>query len=249
MTLMKKNGLLHGIYEHIIGFGRLIPVALISAFLPMAGFAVLAVFALPMGEWLRTNWEIGSLLFAAGIVIFCGLAILPPNLVGVVSGWSFGFGLGTSVLMAGLIVAALVSFAVNARIAGDRLTERFEQYPRFNLVYKELLRSRFWHVMLIVTLLRMSFSPFALTNFLLSSARVSIGSFLIGTAVGMFPRSAGLVFLGSGLSELSVEGGREPVSLVIAMAATVISIIAIAYISRRALGRMTGENTPPTVVL
>jgi uncharacterized membrane protein YdjX (TVP38/TMEM64 family) len=213
---------------------------MISTFLPIVGSMTLIVFIMPIGGWLRANWEIGILVFIAGIMFLCGFALLPTNVIGIVSGWAFSFELGLAVLMAGVVGASLVSFAVNSRISGEHLSKAIEKHPRSSAIYRALLQDDIRKTIFIIVLLRMSvIVPFALTNFLMAAARVSLKAFLIGTAVGMLPRSAAMAFVGSGLSELDLSDMSETAFFAIGVAATIATMIAIGVFSRRALLRMT----------
>jgi uncharacterized membrane protein YdjX (TVP38/TMEM64 family) len=98
-------------------------------------------------------------------------------------------------------------------------------------------------VLLIIFLLRLSPAmPFALTNFLMASARVPLKSFIGGTFLGMLPRSSAVVFVGSGLSELAFNDPQEAWLIVFGIIATIVSIIFITIVARRALERMTRQN-------
>lgn len=215
-------------------------MALVSMFLPMLGSAALIIFIVPIGNWLQENWQAGTLVFIAGTFFFCGLALLPTNVIGIVSGWAFGFWLGLLVLIIGIVGSAFISFLINSRISGKRLPEVAEKYPRTSAIYKALLREKFWKTTLIIFLLRVSVvTPFAFTNFFLASAKVPVRAFLLGTGGGMLPRSAAMAYVGSGLSALDVKNTTEVTTLVIGIAATILSVVVIAYLSRRALDRVT----------
>lgn len=230
--------------KHIRELGRLTPMALIAIFLPFVGSAILIAFIQPVGEWLRSNWETGSFIFFASTVVFCGLSLLPTNVIGLVGGWAFGFELGALILLCGIVGSAFISFLVNSRISGGKLPDIADRYPRASAVYRSLLRDNFWRTTGIIILLRVSvIMPFALTNFLMASARVPIKSFLVGTAVGMFPRSAAMVFIGSGLSELDLTNSRDTYIFAIGVVATILTVIVIASIARKALERITADES------
>lgn len=225
---------------YIKEFGNLTPIAFVTAVLPMAGSAILLMFAYPLGYWLRDNWEIGSVLYYFGVLTFCGLALLPTNVIGIISGWSFGFVLGITVLMLGIISAATLSFFIHSRIVGDKLPQVFEHHPKANAIYNALVGQSLWRTTLIIFLLRLSPAmPFALTNFLMASARVPVKSFIIGSFFGMLPRSSAVVFVGSGLSELSFNDPQEAWLIVFGIIATIISVIFISVIAKRALEHLT----------
>lgn len=218
-------------------------MALVAIFLPILGSATLIAFIQPIGEWLRTNWEAGTFVFLLSTIVFCGLSLLPTNVIGLVGGWAFGFELGAVVLLTGVVGSAFISFLVNSRISGGKLPDFADRYPRASAVYRSLLRDNFWRTTAIIILLRISvIMPFALTNFLMASARVPLRSFLFGTAVGMLPRSTAMVFIGSGLSELDLSNSKDTYMFAFGVLATILTVIVIASIARRALERITSDE-------
>jgi uncharacterized membrane protein YdjX (TVP38/TMEM64 family) len=233
------------IYCNFKAFGRVTPIAFITTFLPFLGTTILMTIAFPLGYWLRENWEIGTGLYIGVIVLFCGLALLPTNVIGIVGGWAFGFEFGIALLMTGICSAALLSFSIHMRIVGEKLPAVFEGYPKANAIYKALLGQSIRRTTLIIFLLRLSpLMPFALTNFLMASARVPVKAFFLGTLFGMLPRSSAVVLVGAGLSELSLENSPDYWMIIIGIIATVISVFVIGFISKRALERLTCEKIP-----
>jgi uncharacterized membrane protein YdjX (TVP38/TMEM64 family) len=227
------------IYEYFKEFGKLTPIAFVTAFLPILGSATLLTFGYPVGGWLKENWEVGSGLYVLGIIIFCGLSLLPTNVIGVIGGWAFSFDLGIALLITGICGAAFFSFLIHTRIAGDKLSHVFEHHPKANAIYQALLGEKLWRTTLIIFLLRLSPAmPFALTNFLMASAKVPKKAFLMGTLFGMLPRSSAVVFVGAGLSELSFDTNEDSWLIIFGIIATVITVILISLIAKRALTRL-----------
>ncbi len=223
--------------------GNLTPLAFVTAFLPMLGSTVLLIFGIPLGYWLRENWEIGMPLYLFGVLFFCGLALLPTNVIGLIGGWAFSFQLGITVLITGVVGAAVISFLIHKRIVSKELPDVFEKHPKAQAVYEALLERNLWRTTLIIFLLRVSVvMPFAFTNFLMASARVPLGSYTVGTFFGMLPRSSAVVFVGAGLSELSFDNPQDSRMIIGGIVATIISVIVIASISRRALDRLTSKE-------
>ncbi len=236
--------LIEKIRSKLTEFGKLTPLALVTTFLPMLGSFVLVLVGYPLGIWLRENWQVGSVGFAVGVIIFCGLALIPTNLIGILAGWSFGFAFGLLLLMIGITGAAYISFLIHRRITGSHLPDIAEKYPKAQAIYDELVRDNEVRATVVILLIRCSIiMPFAFTNFLLASARVSSVSFLIGTTFGMLPRSAAMVFTGAGLLTLTLETGMQTWAIVLGIAASILMIIVISYLSRRALIKMTERAT------
>ena len=239
---MKK--LFGTIYAYFKELGSLTPIALVTTFLPMLGSAILILTVYPLGHWLRENWEIGMPLYLLGVLTFCGLALLPTNVIGIVGGWAFGFDLGIAVLIAGIVGAATISFLIHSRIVGDKLPRVFDAHPKAKAIYDALVGQSVWRTTVIISLIRLSPAmPFALTNFLMASARVPRRSFVIGTFVGMLPRSSAVVFIGAGLVELKFDDPQNSWLIVFGVIATIISVIIIGTISKHALDRLTVRQT------
>ena len=240
---MSSENIFKRAYGWLAQLGNLTLIALTTTFLPIVGGTILLIFAMPLGEWLRANQEIGLPIYLFAVLMLCGLAVLTTNIIGTLGGWSFGFESGIAALMSGIVGAAFVSFLIHSRLVGDRLPQVFAAHPKAQAVYKALIGQSVWRTTLIIFLLRLSPAmPFALTNFLMSSARVPLKSFLIGTFFGMLPRSSAVVFFGAGLSELNFDQPFNVWMFVLGMAATVVSIIAISYFSKQALSKMMTET-------
>lgn len=235
----------HSIRKHMAELGRLTPLGIVSMLLPIVGSALLIGFIVPIGQWMRAHWEAGVFVFLGSVLFFCGLALLATNVIGIVSGWAFGFQLGLLVLLAGIVGAAIISFFLNKRITGEKLQEALKGHPRSRAIYSALLREDLRKTTLIIFLVRVSVvMPFAFTNFILAAGRVPLGSYVLGTAAGMLPRAAATTYVGAGMYELDLSNARDTSIFIIGLVATIVSVIVIGYISRKALERITGsENT------
>lgn len=224
--------------------GHLTPLAFVATFLPVLGSTLLIAFLVPVGNWLKAESFAGMAVYAAGVVVFCGLSLLPTNVIGIVGGFAFGFFPGIVVLIAGILGAAFLSFLVYRRIGSRRFAAVIEKHPRSAAVYHALLRESPARTLSIIFLLRLSVvMPFSFTNFLMASARVPTYAYLIGTFFGMLPRSAAVVFVGSGLSELDLQDRGDVIFLAFGVAATIAAMVVITVISRRALDKMTTEKS------
>ncbi|MBX3291641.1 MAG: VTT domain-containing protein [Acidobacteria bacterium] len=233
----------HSIRKHIAELGRLTPLGIVSMLLPIVGSALLIGFIVPIGQWMRANWESGVFVFLGSVLFFCGFALLATNVIGVVSGWAFGFQLGLLVLISGIVGAAVISFFLNKRITGEKLQEALQNHPRSRAIYNALLREDLRKTTLIIFLVRVSVvMPFAFTNFVLAAGRVPLGSYVIGTTAGMLPRAAATSYVGAGMYDLDLSNARDTTIFIIGLAATIISVFVIGYISRRALDHVTRDH-------
>lgn len=230
--------------DRIRDLGRLTPLALVSTLLPIAGSSALVAVGYPLGNWMRENWEVGALLFVLGVLFFCGLALIPTNLIGILAGWAFGFWFGLLVLISGIVGSATIAYFINRKLTGETLTALTERNARANAIHKALTNEGFLKTTSVITLIRMSVvMPFAFTNFFLAAARVPIVSFAIGTFLGMLPRSGAMVLLGAGLSVLTFDDFSDFWLLAAGVPATILLVIVIGIVSRRALDKLTLEQS------
>lgn len=214
-----------------------------TAIVPIVNSSLLLVFAPDAGNWLRENWEIGTLVYVLSAWAVCGFALLPTNVIGVLCGWAFGFPLGICLHILAIVGAALISSYVLSPLVGDNFQQFLARHEKAEILHKALLGKNFKRAALVITLLRLSPAmPFALTNLLMTAARVPLSAFLIGTLTGMLPRSAAVVFFGAGLSELDFNEPFNIWTFVFGFVATLLSVIVISYFSKQALAKMTAET-------
>lgn len=219
-------------------------MAIVTAVVPMFGSSALLVFGYPIGHWMQANPVLGSAAFVFGVLFFCGFALLPTNLIGILAGWAFGFWLGLLWMVIGVVGSATISYFINLRLTGHTLTALTERNARANAIHKALTNEGYLKTTSIITLIRMSVvMPFAFTNFFLAAARVPVSSYILGTFLGMLPRSGAMVLLGTGLSVLTFDSFNDVWFLAAGVPATLILIITLGIFSRRALDRLTLETS------
>jgi uncharacterized membrane protein YdjX (TVP38/TMEM64 family) len=237
---MMLNKILRKLRTITKDFGKVGGMAGITTFLPIIGSAILLVAVYEIGPWLRQNKGVGVVVFVVGMSIFSGFALLATNILGIVSGFAFGFQIGVVAQMLGLVGASTIMFYPAKRFAGANLQSTIEQKPRLKAIQTALLNESFFRTLLIITLIRLSpATPFALTNFTLSAAGVSFRTFLLGTVLGMLPRTSAIVFVGSSLSELNFSQPQESWMLIVGIIATVLAIVVVGMFSKRALEQIT----------
>jgi uncharacterized membrane protein YdjX (TVP38/TMEM64 family) len=235
---------LRGIKAKFYDLGRLTPMAIVTAVVPMLGSSALLVLGYPIGHWMQANPVYGSVVFVLGVFFFCGLALLPTNLIGILAGWAFGFWIGLLWMVIGVVGSATISYFINLRLTGHTLTALTQRNARADAIHRALTNEGFLKTTSVITLIRMSVvMPFAFTNFFLAAARVPISSYVLGTFIGMLPRSGAMVLLGASLSALTFDSFNDVWFLAAGVPATIILIIVIGVMSRRALDRLTLETS------
>lgn len=225
-------------------FGKIGFWAVFALVMPIIGLLAFVGLIYEISPWLKANPTISVPAFIVTISLMSGLAILPTNIVGMTSGWAFGFSVGLVTMLASIAGAVSLNFFISRRLAGKNFKQVIAEKPKLNAIHQTLLHGNIYKVILIIVLLRLSpATPFAATNFVISASGVSMKSFLLGTVFGYLPRTSATVFVGSSLHQLNFEQPSESWLLILGIIATILATIIIGVLSKRALNRLTNEET------
>ena len=229
-------------------FRRLGPAGYLAigwASLPVLGSLLLWLNIGSLASWLRSHDQFGFLLYVVIFMCSAGFGILPTYLQAILGGWAFGVVLGIPGAILGVTGASLIGYLA-ARMASDNRAERMiAENAKARAVSKALIGHSFWKTLGIVTLLRVPInSPFAITNLVMASAGVPKRIFLIGTAVGMAPRTALAVYLAAGVRDLTltkevVKEARPAWVVYASIASAVVVFWIVATICSRAIKKVT----------
>ncbi|MDX9911672.1 MAG: VTT domain-containing protein [Phycisphaerales bacterium] len=228
-------------------------LAIAAAVMPaIGGIALLGTLNIT-GPWLRSHEVAGWLLYVVCFVVLAGLALLPTYAQAVLGGWAFGFAWGFPGALLGFVGGSLVGYFVARRASGDRVMNVVHEHPKWSAVRDALVGQGFWKTLGIVTLLRLPpNSPFALTNLVMASVQVKLPAFVLGTLIGMAPRTAGAVYVASliqgELTSDTAKAARPGWFIPVTIASTVVVLIIVGSIANRALKKATNaqRSTPAT---
>lgn len=227
-------------------FRRLGPagiLAVISMSLPVIGMWLLLGTMNRVGPWLQSHGSAGVALYIAGFAILAGLALLPTWVQAVLGGWAFKHVPGSAAAIAGYAGASIIGYLIARRASGDRVVKIIEERPKWRAVYDTLLRSGFAKTLVIVTLIRVPpNSPFALTNLVLAATRVGPLAYILGTIIGMAPRTIVAACIGANLSELDLANTKETWVVIGGIVLAVIVIAIIGTMANRAVAKVTANH-------
>jgi uncharacterized membrane protein YdjX (TVP38/TMEM64 family) len=187
-------------------FGRAGPAAIVAAFLPALGGFILLGSIPVIAPKLRDMGTAGLLLYVAVFALTSGFAILPTFAQAALGGYAFGLALGLPGALCGFLGGSLIGYFLARGVTGDDALKGVQQHPKWNIVVRSFFPDRegdgehrgFWRTLGIITLIRFPpNSPFAITNLVLASVKVDLVPFVIGTALGMLPRTAVVAYLGT----------------------------------------------------
>ena len=187
-------------------FGRAGPAAIVAAFLPALGGFILLGSIPVIAPKLRDMGTAGLLLYVAVFALTSGFAILPTFAQAALGGYAFGLALGLPGALCGFLGGSLIGYFLARGVTGDDALRGVQQHPKWNIVVRSFFPDRegdgehrgFWRTLGNITLIRFPpNSPFAITNLVLASVKVDLVPFVIGTALGMLPRTAVVAYLGT----------------------------------------------------
>lgn len=218
------------------------PLFLFAITAPMVGLFVVTATSTTWLPWF--GQDLGSLaVFCVLGVLLSGLCLLPSQAVSLVAGYLYGASLGTVLCLVCVVFAALLGYLFGARVVGSRIMDAIAREPRAGRVHRALLGRSAARSVWLIALLRLSpITPFAASNLLLASFRVTGRVFLLGTLIGVAPRLVAVSLVGAELSEFDWDARTGWGPTVVAIVATVIFLAVISWIARRALARETGEE-------
>lgn len=217
------------------------PLAIVASIMPpLGGFVLLWKIEL-VGEFLRSHGTAGLALYAFAFAVLAGLALLPTYAQAVLGGWAFGFAAGFPAALAGFFGGALIGYGVAWGATGDRVKNIIDEHPKWKAVRQALIGSGFFKTLGIVALLRLPpNSPFALTNLAMAAAKVPRLPYLLGTLIGMAPRTGVAVYIASQIQDLATATETRPKWLIFAgIGLTIVVIVVIGHIAKKALERVT----------
>ncbi len=229
-------------------------LAVLALALPPLGSLALFATMGTTGPWLKSHAELGLVLYASAFAILAGLALLPTYAQSALGGFAFGIAWGVPAALVGFTAGAVIGYEIARRASGERVLRLVDEKPKWRAVRDALLGAAdtpgggLGRILGMIILLRLPpNSPFALTNLVMASVRVPRRCFVVGTAIGMAPRTALAVAVGAGAHELSKDELRAalpPWALYAGIALTIAVFLFIGIIANRAIERVTRAATP-----
>ncbi len=224
---------------------RLGPAAVLGvlwAALPaVLGLTVFISFRQEVADWLRAQDDVtGVAVYIGAFMLAAGLGLLPTWTQAVIGGYVFGMWGGFFAAWAGFTLAAVVGFGVSHLVAGDRVEREIESHKKAKAVRDALVGKGWLRTVGIVALVRAPFnSPFSIMNLALYAAETRFSAYLLGTLVGMAPRTLVYTWIGSQVSNVD-ELSQPRWMLIVGFASVVVVAMVVAQIANKALEKIGG---------
>lgn len=190
----------------------------------------------PLGDWLDTDRLTAWLalfeqpwvrfLSVFGVIVVTSLLMLPMSLLVVVSALLLGPWLGFACAMAGALVSGAIAFVVGERMGG-RILEHYSG----SRVHRLSLRLAERGILAVAVMRLVPVAPYTVINLVAGATHLRLGSFMVGSAIGLAPPVAALALFSDSL----FEAVRNPSVESLGVLAVVVLIIAVAALGLRRL--------------
>ena len=224
-----------------LAIGALVLAAIAAAivFLPVAALVT------RLAETARGAGAAGVAVFVAAYVIST-VALIPGSLLTLAAGFVYGPLWGLLIVSPSSVAGASVAFLLGRTLLRDWAARKVATSSQAQAIDVAVEREGFK----LVLLLRMSpVIPFSLLNYALSLTRISFGTYVLASFIGMLPGTALYVYLGSlapaaaSLTASSSQGsGIKTVFYIVGLAATTAAVVATTRMARRAIRDAKGEG-------
>lgn len=233
-------------WDQLIGYYDQVGPAALLAVLWGSAPAVLGILLLlnigPISDLLQVNPVLGWFGYVAVFIVSAGIGFLPTYGQSILGGWVFGLWAGFPGAMLGFVGGSVIGYVIAQRVSAHKVEDLIAQNPKSRAVRDALIGHGFWRTLGIVTLIRIPpNSPFALTNLVMASSGVGFVPYVIGTALGMAPRT----FIAAALAAAGRATGARDIqefiteqpwwALPAGLAAMVICLGIVGLIAQRAL--------------
>lgn len=219
---------------------------------PLGSIALFATMG-TTGPWLKSHGLTGIALYTLAFAILGGLAFLPTYAQSALGGFAFGIAWGIPAALTGFVGGAIIGYEIARRASGDRVMKLISEKPKWRAVRDALAgpinadgsaRGHSWLKTLgLVALLRLPpNSPFALTNLVMASVQVPRFPYIVGTLIGMAPRTAAAVVIGASVKEFtkeSVKGAVPMWAIVVGIVLMFIALGVVGMIANKVIARVT----------
>lgn len=204
-------------------------------------------------NWLISHEGLAGFAYQASFALLAGIGVLPTYAQSGLGGYAFGWQAGIPLALSGFMGASVIGYYIARAVSGERAMKLITANPKALAVRDALVRDRpglggMLATIGMVALLRMPpNSPFALTNLAMAAAKVPLVPFVIGTVLGMAPRTAIAVFIGSlvqgTLTRDTLDKAAPAWVWYVGIAISLVIFVLIGRVAQRAVERAT-SSTP-----
>jgi uncharacterized membrane protein YdjX (TVP38/TMEM64 family) len=234
---------LASLYRGMVRLGPAGVLTAIASVSPLIGGFVILGLVQHIAPAIRGLGAVGALIYVIAFWFLGGFAIVPTYAYSGVGGWTFGVVNGFWLAMAAFAGASWAGYAFADWLGGDRAARMLEEHPKWVAVRHALVGRGFWRTLWIVALIRLPpTSPFSFVCYVMAIARVPMAAYLLGTLVGLAPRTLAVVVAFANLEQLDFSRPQEAWLRIAGILATIVVVYVITRIGQNAVRGITGEQ-------
>ena len=227
-------------YRHMRRLGPAGVLTAIASFSPLIGGFVILGLVQHLAPTIRAWGAMGAAMYVVAFWFLGGFAVVPTYAYSGLAGWTFGVGEGMALAMAAFAGAAWAGYALADWLGGERSARVLAEEPKWQAVRQALVGRGFMRTMWIVALIRLPpTSPFSFVNYVMAIARVPMAAYLVGTLVGLAPRTFAVIVAFANLQQLDFEHPLQSWIRIAGIVATLVVVFVITKIGQNALREMT----------
>jgi uncharacterized membrane protein YdjX (TVP38/TMEM64 family) len=222
--------------------------AVVYTVLPLLGLIVLGWNLKHIEVFLTGHQDLGIFVYIGAFTLLAGFALLPTWPQSLIGGWAFGMLFGTPAAVVSVTLASMIGTELVRRASSSRVEQLIQEKPKWRAVRDALVGGSFLKTTAMVALIRLPpNSPFAICNLVFGATRVNRAANLLGTLVGIIPRTTITVYIGQGIQKLSEETLETRPPTWVFISGFILMMIVIGVIGRiaqRALERIAAAPAP-----
>lgn len=189
------------------------------------------------------EWGVWGYVAYAAVYTALEIVAVPAIPLTMTAGVVFGPVLGTLVVSLSATVAATVAFLIARYAVRDKVQAFASKHPKFAAIDKAIGRDG----LKFVTLLRLSpLLPLAVSNYIYGLTSVDLGSYVLGSMIGMLPGTYAYVSAGHVGRAVLAEGegfaGFESWQVFVGLAVTLLAIGFVGSMAKKAIEEVEAEN-------
>ncbi|HEX3109359.1 MAG TPA: TVP38/TMEM64 family protein [Thermoanaerobaculia bacterium] len=193
--------------------------------------AIVALWLLPIGPWLKTFQAYVKSAGAMGYVVYAlGYAVIalvfPGSVLTIGAGAIFGIVGGTIVVATGATLTATIAFLLARTVLRRRVERMTANNPKFRAVDRAIAKEG-TKIVLLVRLAAVF--PFTIVNYAFGLTGIRLLPYVLTTAIGILPGTIAFVYIGAAAASVATQ---DRTKLLFTIAGLVIAIAVSIFVAR-----------------
>ncbi|HTL16181.1 MAG TPA: TVP38/TMEM64 family protein [Patescibacteria group bacterium] len=187
-------------------------------------------------QWIQRTGPWGPVFFVL-VYVLATILLVPGSVLSLGAGALFGVLLGSLLVSLGSIAGATCAFLLGRYVARDWVAKKVEGHSRFGAIDRAAAVEG-WRIVLLARLSPLF--PFTLLNYAFGLTTISLGQYVLGSAIGMIPGTVMYVYFGSLARTGMGDQHRTSVQwalYILGFIATIAIVVIVTRIARRALAK------------